>query len=148
MGLPQEIFLFVSHLLPLVNVDLLIQDAKGRTLLTWRDDVFCGSGWHIPGGILRFKERLETRIAKVAAIEVGTTVDFNPVPLAVNQCIDPDPIRRDRGHFISFLYRCRIPDDYVIDNRNRKPTDPGFAAWHENCPENLIAVHRIYRKFI
>ena len=34
-GLPDDVFLFVSRIVPLVNVDLLIQDDRSRTLLTW-----------------------------------------------------------------------------------------------------------------
>ena len=49
-GLPDDVFLFVSRIVPLVNVDLLIQDDRSRTLLTWRDDEFFGPGWHVPGG--------------------------------------------------------------------------------------------------
>ena len=33
-GLPEEVFLFVSRLTPMVNVDLLIKDEKRRTLLS------------------------------------------------------------------------------------------------------------------
>ena len=57
-GLPQEIFFFISRITPMINVDLLIKDEKGRTLLAWRDDEFY-KGWHIPGGIIRFKEKTE-----------------------------------------------------------------------------------------
>jgi hypothetical protein len=49
-GLPEELFLFVSRITPLINVDLLIQDDGRRTLLTWRSDRFFGPGWHVPGG--------------------------------------------------------------------------------------------------
>ena len=61
IGLPQEVFFLVSRLTPMVNVDLLIKDEKGRTLLAWRDDEFVGKGWHVPGGIIRFKEKAETK---------------------------------------------------------------------------------------
>ena len=50
-GLPEDVFLFVSRIIPLIAVDLLIQDDRSRTLLTWRDDEFYGPGWHAPGGI-------------------------------------------------------------------------------------------------
>jgi len=58
LGLPGEVFLFISRMSPMVNVDLLIKDENSRTLLAWRDDVFSGAGWHVPGGVLRFKEKL------------------------------------------------------------------------------------------
>ena len=38
VGLLEELFLFVSRLSPLINVDLLNQDDGGRTLLTWQSD--------------------------------------------------------------------------------------------------------------
>ena len=40
-GLPDELFLFVSRITPLVNVDLLIQDDRRHTLFTWRSDETC-----------------------------------------------------------------------------------------------------------
>lgn len=46
-GLPEEVFLFLSRMTPIVNVDLLIKDEKGRTLLSWRDDIHSGTGWHV-----------------------------------------------------------------------------------------------------
>jgi colanic acid biosynthesis protein WcaH len=37
-GLPEEVFLFVSRITPMINVDLLIKNERKGTLLTWRDD--------------------------------------------------------------------------------------------------------------
>ena len=51
-GLPEDLFLFVSSLTPLVNVDLLIRDDAGRMLLGWRHDAFYGPGWHVPGSFI------------------------------------------------------------------------------------------------
>ena len=70
-GLPQDVFLLISELTPLVNVDLLIHNSAGQTLLTWRADELYGPGWHIPGGIIRFKEKARDRISKVADEELG-----------------------------------------------------------------------------
>ena len=105
-GLPEEVFRLVSELTPLVNVDLLIKDSSGRTLLTWRDDEFYGPGWHIPGGILRFKERALDRLAKVAELELGAQISSNLVPLLITEIMHPS--RDVRGHFISLLYECAI----------------------------------------
>lgn len=57
-GLPDELFFYISRVTPMVNVDLLIKDEDGRTLLSWRNDQYAGKGWHLPGGIVRFKETL------------------------------------------------------------------------------------------
>ncbi len=144
-GLPEEVFLFISQLTPLLNVDLLIKDEKGRTLLSWRDDEYAGTGWHLPGGIVRFKEKLVDRVLKVAETEIGIPVEFKPEPIAINEIFCSQDIR---GHFISFLYECYIPSSFVPKNEGLEETDRGYLMWHSKCPENLIKIHEIYRKYI
>ena len=145
LGLPEEVFLFISRMTPMVNVDLLIKDENGRTLLSWRDDKFAGRGWHVPGGIIRFKEKIETRLLKIAEKEIGTTVKFNPVPIAVNQILCKNKVR---GHFISILYQCYLSSSFIPENKGLKEADLGYLKWHQSCPDNLIKVHNIYRKHI
>jgi colanic acid biosynthesis protein WcaH len=145
-GLPDEIFYYVSRTTPLVNVDLLLKDENGRTLLSWRNDLYAGRGWHIPGGIVRFKERLETRIGKVAEVEIGASINFDPTPIAMHQIIHQE--RDIRGHFISFLYKCSLSGTFKPLNEGISPGDRGYLKWHDRCPVNLLPVHGIYRKFI
>ncbi len=142
-GLPEEVFLLASSLTPMINVDLLIQDEAGRTLLTWRHDRFYGPGWHIPGGIIRFKESAASRIAAVAAGELGATVSAGDSPIGLHEITNPQ--RDVRGHFISLLYACRLTSP-LDDSRRFSPEAPrnGDWAWHEYAPENLIAQQRIY----
>ena len=145
-GLPEELFLFVSRVTPLVNVDLLIQDDEQRTLLTWRSDEHYGSGWHIPGGIIRYKESAHQRIHEVARTELGTSVIFEPAPIAVIESIAGE---RNRGHFISLLYRCRLntePDPALRTITD--PPDPGSWQWHRRSPPDLLEVHHIYKRFL
>jgi len=144
-GLPQEVFYLMSRLTPLVNVDLLIKDQNNRVLLAWRQDQFAGAGWHIPGGIVRYKETLEQRIQQVALTEIGQKVDYNLAPITINE------IHRShatRGHFISFLYNCSIEESFIPTNEGLKETDPGYLAWHDVCPKQLIDVHELYRPYI
>jgi ADP-ribose pyrophosphatase YjhB (NUDIX family) len=145
-GLSDEVFYYISRTTPLVNVDLLIKDENGRTLLAWRNDQYAGQGWHIPGGIVRFKETLETRVQKVAEREIGREIDFDPVPIALNQLIHPD--RSTRGHFLSILYKCYLSSAFVPENEGLTSADAGYLKWHEHCPENLIIYHEIYRDLI
>ena len=145
-GLPEDIFLFISKITPMINVDLLIKDEKGRTLLAWRDDEYAGKGWHIPGGIIRFKETLETRLKKVIKSEIDAQVQFEPVPIAINEMINK---KEDiRGHFISILYKCSLSSSFVPENKGLTEKDPGFLKWHKNCPDNLLKFHEIYRKYL
>ena len=73
-GLPEPMFLLISRLTPLLSVDLLIRNNNGRTLLTWRDDDSYGPGWHVPGGIVRYRESLADRVHEVARLELRARV--------------------------------------------------------------------------
>lgn len=146
-GLPEEVFLLVSRLTPLVNVDLLIQDEQGRTLLTWRDDEFYPQGWHVPGGIVRLKEPLADRIHAVAATELGATVTFAKEPLAMHEAILPDQV--NRGHFLSLLYACKLtsPPQERLRYAGGAP-QRGQWMWHATCPDNLLPAQDMYRRFL
>jgi len=143
-GLPEEAFLFVSRVTPLINVDLLIQDEAGRTLLTWRDDEFFGPGWHIPGGIIRYKELAADRIRACALTELGAEVAFDSAPLLLFENIRQ---HRSRGHFISLLYRCRLLTP--LDDTRRASSSPsaGTWRWHQGCPPDLIEAQADYVPF-
>jgi ADP-ribose pyrophosphatase YjhB (NUDIX family) len=146
-GLPEELFLFVSSITPLVNVDLLIQDDAGQTLLTWREDDFYGPGWHVPGGVIRFQETAAERIQAVARQELEVEVEPDSAPVAVHEMIDSG--RRERGHSIALLYRCRLLGPLSEARRaTSSPPRPGQWAWHQICPDNLLAEHRVYRQFL
>jgi ADP-ribose pyrophosphatase YjhB (NUDIX family) len=146
-GLPEDLFYFVSQLTPLINVDLLIKNQQGQTLLTWRDDRFHGPAWHIPGGIIRFKEKIEDRILKVAQTELGCKVRFRAEPINVRSMINTE--RDIRGHFISLLFLCEI--DGLLDPLKQSASSTPIAgqwAWHDSAPPNMIKVHEVFRKFI
>jgi colanic acid biosynthesis protein WcaH len=145
-GLPQDLFLMISSMTPLVNVDLLIKDENNRTLLAWRDDKHSSTGWHIPGGIIRYRETFEERIQQVAKQEIGIDkIKFNPKSIAVNELIHFE--RRERCHFISFLYECYLPSSYIINNTSND-LYPGFLQWHTHSPKNLIKYHDLYIDYI
>lgn len=144
-GLPEELFLFISRLTPMVNVDLLIKDENGRILLAWRDDRFAGRGWHLPGGIVRFKESLEQRVREVAEKEIGVLVEFDPDPITIKQVICK---HNTRGHFIALLYKCFLSGKFVPQNADLSKKDPGYLMWHDSPPVNLVKVHEIYKKYI
>ncbi len=147
IGLPEELFLFITRITPIINVDLLIKDEQNQTLLTWRDDGYYPPGWHVPGGIIRYKETISERVKAVAKNELGAEVEFEYAPLAVNEVIHKS--RKNRGHFISLLYQCHLitePDEDLRCKDN--PPKPNEWMWHSSCPSNIISVHEMYRQFI
>ena len=146
-GLPEEVFLLISQLTPMVNVELLIQDENKGTLLTWRHDEFYGPAWHLPGGIIRFKENVLTRINKVAQSELGSTVSCDANPIEFHEIMNKD--RDIRGHFISLLYLCKLTNALQEDMmfKDDNPVN-GHWKWFRNCPDNLLLQHEVYRKKI
>jgi ADP-ribose pyrophosphatase YjhB (NUDIX family) len=146
-GLPEDLFLLVSRITPLVNVDLLIRVEDKGTLLTWRDDAHYGAGWHLAGGVIRFQETALDRVREVARLELGADVTPHPEPELVHESIDRR--MRTRGHFISLLFRCslRSGPDPALEALTDTPLR-GQWRWHRTCPENLLPVHQAYRKFL
>src|SRR5579859_1632523 len=135
-GLPEDVLQLVSRLAPLVNVDLLINDDQQRTLLTWRDDDVFGPGWHVPGGIIRYRERAVDRVHACALEELGADVESEPQPMFVLESITRAP---SRSHHVSLLYRCRLAG--ALDETRRAVVDPplrGQWRWHDRCPPNLL----------
>ena len=141
--LPEDIFLFFSRHVPMVNIDLLIRDEYNRTLLSWRDDKCCGTGWHIPGGVIRFKETIQERIAITSIDEIGTEMSYDSQPILIKTHIEP---QITRGHFISMVFRCFLPDYYVLPLK--EPNVAGYLKWHDKCPDNIIKMHVKYRDLI
>jgi ADP-ribose pyrophosphatase YjhB (NUDIX family) len=138
-GLPDSVFYFIGRNAPLINVDLLIRNPEGSILMTWRDDVHCGKGWHIPGGIIRFQEKIEDRIKKVALSELGFSVSNQNNFLEMNQIIVPG--KKERSHFISMLYECElnINSFHIKENTQIK--------FFKKMPTDILKYHLIYEKY-
>ena len=95
--LPPALFRFVTEVTATTNVDLLILDAEKGVLLAWRADSF-GTGWHVPGSIIRHREEIAHRILACAQEEIGCEVEAADRPVALVQIFD------NRGHSISLCY--------------------------------------------
>ena len=143
-GLPDEIFYFVSRLTPYVNVDLLIDIPEKGILLTWRDDEYTGAGWHIPGGIIRFKENAKKRVDFVAQRELGIKIDFSKGPVEFNEVIAN---QKDRSHFISLLYSCSIDEENLSIINKKILQNPKQINFFKKKPKKLIPWHNIYVNF-
>ena len=148
-GLPEELFLCISALTPIPNVDLFIFNESGEILLERRNDVFYGQGWHIPGGCVRFGETMEERIQRTAIKELGSMVkikDKNPLAIRdvlrepVEKLQNPDV----RGHNITILFECALPADYEIDNGIKNENDEGYLKWFATIPKDILKVHDVY----
>lgn len=143
-GLPDDIFYFIGRMTPYVNVDLLIQSPIHGTLLTWREDLNTGSGWHIPGGIIRFKEKIKDRIFKVGITEIGINILKFKGPLEFSQLISH---KKERSHFISLLYQCEITVSQLKEILRICKKNKGIKFF-KKVPKKMLKLQVNYKKFI
>lgn len=151
-GLPEETFEAISRHMPIVNVDLLIENEDGDILLSWRDDEFCGKGWHIPGGVILYKETFHDTITRTALREIGIQVFYDTKPIHVANLVSN--YHTTRGHFVGILFRCYLNRDSKLlepkwdcEKMGGPPSPyeyhvmtPGTLQWFSYCPP-LIPIH-------
>ena len=149
-GLGTELFHFSSTLAPVVNVDLLITDEKNRVLLSWRADDYTETGWHVPGSCIRFQETIQKAIQRCAKDEIGTIVKHSSEPIKVYEFhwkkyrpgIDD---QRERAHFITLVYACKVPKDYSLTKQKIAEGGPGYLKWFDEIPEDILPMQQCYR---
>jgi len=133
---------FCSALVPSVNVDIILRDEQDRLLLSWRDDEFYGPGWHVPGGVLRHKETLGSRLGKVLSrelsIESVDLTDHLANPAQVREVFHPE--RCVRGHFLSILFDFKL-SQVNSDLKPQEVISKGRIEFFRSPPENLIKEH-------
>ena len=144
-GLPSHLFEYVSSITPIINVDLLVHNPCKGIILSWRSDKFYGPGWHVPGGIIRFKENFLDRLKYVARNEINSNEELEFNFISINQIMNPN--RDIRGHFISLLFSAETYQNN-IENKGVNDGDNGFLKWHNSSPENLIKQHKRYETHI
>ncbi len=144
LDLPLDEFLLVSSKTPLINVDLLIEDEGHRLLLSWRDDEYSGTGWHIIGGIIRLGETMETRLRKTAKNKIGFIPSYDIKPCKITEFIFD---QKYRSHYISHLYHCRCKREDVTTNETEN-LNIGDLRWFDHVPDKLIWAHEGYRGFL
>lgn len=149
-GLDEELFLMITALTPIPNVDLLIENSRHQILLARRNDPYYDKSWHIPGGCIRYGEDFANRIRQTALKELGCEVTFDPEPLAVRNVLRKDnPLLshpRERGHHIAILFRCYLPENYEINNGAKSENDNGFLKWFDRLPEEFLEIQHVYDK--
>ena len=137
--LPWPLFRFVTEVAATPNVDLLVRDPERGVLLAWRDDPF-GTGWHVPGSIIRHREEIAHRISSCAQDEFGCEVDAAERPIALIQIFD------DRGHSVSLCFLATLrgsPGKRVLSG-DQAP-EVGDLRWFTTPPERLYPSHLVYR---
>ncbi|HEY4499716.1 MAG TPA: NUDIX domain-containing protein [Candidatus Paceibacterota bacterium] len=73
---PYPVFIALCKSVPLIAIDLAVMPDDQHVLLTHRKDEFY-DGWHIPGSILRYGEKVEDAFKRVARQELNISIS-NP----------------------------------------------------------------------
>ena len=146
-GLGTGLYEAVSRLTPSISVEAVVKNSDAsKTLLIWRNDELYGPGWHLPGGVLRFKETLKDRLLKTLKRKLGIDKADITGPLGFHEIFNE---KRDvRGHFISFVFEV-IPHDPPSEKK-QSGVNPSHGCWRwfETCPPNLIVNQAAFRKYL
>jgi colanic acid biosynthesis protein WcaH len=140
--LPQPLFRFLTELTSTPNIDLLVQDSEKGVLLAWRDDPF-GTGWHVPGSLIRHGETVAHRLMACAREELGCDIKVADRPIALIEIFD------DRGHCISLCYPASlsgIPGKRVLNDGEDAAS--GDLKWFKAPPAQFYPSHLIYREIL
>ena len=140
--LPWPLFRFINEVTATANVDLLVRDDVKGVLLAWRDDPF-GTGWHVPGSIIRHREEIAHRVAACASEEFGCPVIVGDRAIALVQIFD------DRGHSVSICYPATLqghPGRRVV--AEGESPEVGDLCWFTRVPAQLYPSHLVYRDIL
>lgn len=83
---------------PMLVVDIIIRTPGGVVLIKRRNEPYKGR-WALPGGFVRYGERVEDAAAREAKEETGLRVKLGELV-----GVYPDPKRDPRGHVVSTCF--------------------------------------------
>lgn len=132
----REEFEAIYSRVPRLCVDLVIQTQSG-TLLTKRGIPPHKGSWHLPGGTVYFKERLEDTARRVAAEELRVDIE-------VEECLGyMEFLHLDRfggiDHPVSLVFRCLLKSsDFMPDE------DTEEINFFNALPEPMFPEHRAF----
>ena len=99
--IPLKTFEYVYNRVPRLCVDLVIKTSEG-VVLSKRDIPPSKGKWHIPGGTILFKEKLEDAIKRIALEETGLKLEIIDT-IGTIEFFIPTVI----GHAVSIVHLCK-----------------------------------------
>lgn len=72
--LPQEEWAYCLERMPLVSIDLIVENQQGQVLLGWRSNRPAKGSWFVPGGVVRKGELLTQAFKRTLFNELGASV--------------------------------------------------------------------------
>jgi ADP-ribose pyrophosphatase YjhB (NUDIX family) len=123
--LPKDEFDRIYSRVPRLTVEVVITAPQRGVLLSLRDIEPCKGMWHLPGGTVRFGERLVEAVARVACEELGVTV-------SVGQMLGYIEYPSHYNHGLD----CPVGVAFAAEITSTAQP-PGNCTWFEVLPDNM-----------
>src|SRR3989344_4241816 len=136
ISIPKKEFDRIFARVPRLCVEILITDPRKGVLLTKRSIEPAKGKWHLPGGTVRFKERLANTVKRVAFTETGLKV----TPESMIGFIEFHNFKGYKGHPISICFKAKSVGGSL--RHDDTASDIGFF---KKIPSRMIKEHK---KFI
>ncbi len=117
---------------PVLTVDAVIIDEKGRILLVKRGNEPFKGEFALPGGLVEYGETVEEAVMREVWEETGLRVGVEDIVGVYS-----DPKRDPRGHFVSVVFMCE-----PVGGELRAGSDARSVKWFSKVPEGLAFDHR------
>ncbi len=83
MDIPEDLYRKIVRSIPIVCVDLLIRDSRGRILLLKRNNQPAQDQWWFPGGRVHMNESFLDAVKRKAIQECGLTLYGDPISIGI-----------------------------------------------------------------
>ena len=149
-GLGKDLFYLASMLSPQVCVEVFAFIGCTRGIvMVYRDDEFYGPGWHLPGGVIRSRENIATRIGKTLERETGITSHNAKILSCISLAESFDTSKPIRSHFLSIGMLVEVRKQEHLESYSAsKQYVNGDCAVHYTLPQDIIKEHKKYISFI
>ena len=150
MWLSDATFRTVVAAMPLVSIDLVVENAAGEILLGERRNRPAQGFWFVPGGRIRKNETLDAAFRRLTEAELGQVFERGQAVLlgvyehfycdSVFGAADAtDPRGAPDTHYVVLAYRLRVTDSAVL---NPPETQHGrYRWWRPADMRESAAVH-------
>jgi ADP-ribose pyrophosphatase YjhB (NUDIX family) len=134
--LPRDEYEAVYARVPRLTVEVVLVSEDG-VLLSLRQEGPCCGLWHLPGGTVRFGERLVDAVRRVASDEVGVEVEVGDLLGVIEYPGHPE---RAGDWPVGLAHRAGLATGVTRDVRR-----PGTVDWWRSLPP---AMHEEQRSFL
>jgi colanic acid biosynthesis protein WcaH len=133
--LSHEDFISIVRNTPLISIDLIVEDAEGRILLGWRNNLPAKGFWFVPGGRILKDEFFTKAFKRILISETGLNRDIEDASfLGIYEHLYPGENFADDTsfgtHYIVIAYRLKL-DKPLISLPKEQHADYWWASLDE-----------------